>query len=43
MRIRTAIFISAMVGIIAMGAGCLYGWDSGVNDGKSLYQCTTTP
>lgn len=43
MRIRTAIFTSVMVGIIAMGIGVLSGWNTGVNDGKSLYQCTTTP
>jgi hypothetical protein len=43
MRIRTTIFLSVMIGIVAMSAGILSGWNSGVNDGKSLYQCTTTP
>jgi hypothetical protein len=41
MRISVAIMLSAAIGIIAFTVGVLSGWDSGVRDGKSLYQCTT--
>lgn len=43
MRIGTAILLSIFIGVSAFGIGMFSGWNSGVNDGKNLYQCTTTP
>lgn len=40
MKLGTAIFTAFIVGILAFSAGMLSGWDSGVRDGKSMYQCT---
>lgn len=41
MKLGTAIFIAFIVGIFAFSAGMLSGWDSGVRDGKAIYQCET--
>lgn len=41
MRISIAIFAMLTIGITSFGIGAYSGWNSGIDDAKSLYQCVS--